>query len=66
MSVSDERPFTTLEVDYIDGNASLKMGCTYQVHAGGAGVFGKPNLHIDANGIVVRNDFHVFETPKKG
>lgn len=62
-ALTDDRPFTTLDEDDIELKATLRMGNGYQVHAGRAGILEKPDRHIDANEIGVRQDLHVFDTP---
>lgn len=64
--VFDEQQFTTLDEPEAELQDSLKMGSHYQVHTGHPVVFEKPKRPVDANGIGIRKDFHVFETPKRG
>ena len=61
-----ERPYTTLEGDHVESKGALKLGNDYHVHAGRASVSESSDRHIHTNKIGVREDLHVFETPRRG
>ncbi len=61
---SGERSFSRHERDDVELKDGLKIGSGYQAHAESTGVFESSDHDVDANGINVRKDLDVHESPR--